>query len=108
MKVGENVIRLGSPLVNWFLVGDGSLITVVDAGAPGYRSQLAAGCAELGRTEADVSAVVLTHAHADHVGVAEILRKDLRVPVWVHEGDRDLATTAKAMGKNESPMLPYL
>lgn len=108
MKVGENVIRLGSPLVNWFLVGDGSHITVVDAGAPGYRRQLAGGCAELGRTEADVSAVVLTHAHADHVGVAEMLRTELRVPVWVHEGDRDLATTAKSMGKNEGSMFPYL
>ena len=108
MKVGENVIRLGSPLVNWFLVGDGSHITVVDAGAPGYRRQLAGGCAELGRTEGDVSAVVLTHAHADHVGVAEILRTELRVPVWVHEGDRELATTAKSMGKNEGSMLPYL
>ena len=108
MKLGENVIRLGSPLVNWFLIGDGNHITVVDAGAPGYRRQLAGGCAELGRTEAEVSAVVLTHAHSDHVGVAEMLRTELRVPVWVHEGDRDLATTGKAMGKNEGSMLPYL
>jgi glyoxylase-like metal-dependent hydrolase (beta-lactamase superfamily II) len=52
--------------------------------------------------------VVLTHAHADHVGVAEMLRTELRVPVWVHEGDRDLATTAKSMGKNEGSMMPYL
>ena len=108
MKLGENVIRLGSPLVNWFLIGDGNHITVVDAGAPGYRRQLAGGCAELGRTEADVSAVVLTHAHSDHVGVAEMLRTELRVPVWIHEGDRDLATTGKAMGKNEGSILPYL
>jgi len=107
MKVGEHVVRLGSPFVHWYLVGDGAHVTVVDAGVPGYRSQLAGGCAELGRTEADVSAVVLTHAHSDHVGVAEVLRKELRVPVWVHEGDRDLATTGKAMGKNEGSMLPY-
>lgn len=108
MKLGEHVVRLGSPLVNWYLIGDGMHVTVVDAGLPGYRSQLAGGCAELGRTEADVTAVVLTHGHADHVGVAEMLRSDFIVPVWVHESDRDLATTAKAMGKNEGSMLPYL
>src|SRR3954471_15199149 len=108
MKLGDHVVRLGSPLVHWYLVGDGAHVTVVDAGVPGYRSQLAGGCAELGRTEADVAAVVLTHAHADHTGVAEMLRSELKVPVFVHEADEELATTGKAMGKNEGSMLPYL
>jgi hypothetical protein len=35
MKLGDNVVRLGSSQVNWFLIGDGSHITVVDAGVPG-------------------------------------------------------------------------
>src|SRR6476619_3559595 len=108
MKIGEHVVQLGSPFVHWYLVGDGAHVTVVDAGVPGYRRQLAGGCAELGRTEGDVSAVVLTHAHADHVGVAEILRTELRVPVFVHEGDRDLAMTAKSVGKNEGSLFPFL
>jgi glyoxylase-like metal-dependent hydrolase (beta-lactamase superfamily II) len=107
-KVADNVVRLGSPLVNWFLVGDDSGVTVVDAGAPGYRDQLGPGCRELGRDEADVKAVVLTHGHADHVGVAEMVRSELGVPVYVHRADEQLATTAKAMGKNEGSMLPYL
>ena len=109
MKLGDHVVRLGSPLVNWYLLADeAARITVVDAGAPGYRRQLAGGCAELGRTEADVAAVVLTHGHADHVGVAEMLRTELRVPVYVHKADEELATTAKATGKNEGSTLPYL
>jgi glyoxylase-like metal-dependent hydrolase (beta-lactamase superfamily II) len=107
-KVSDNVVRLGSPLVNWFLVADDSGVTVVDAGAPGYRDQLGPGCRELGREEADVKAVVLTHGHADHVGVAELLRSELGLPVYVHRDDENLATTAKATGKNESSMLPYL
>jgi glyoxylase-like metal-dependent hydrolase (beta-lactamase superfamily II) len=107
-KLSERVVRLGSPYVNWYLVEDGGRVTVIDAGAPGYRDQLGPGCRELGREESDVAAVVLTHGHADHVGVAEILRSELGVPVFVHGADEELATTAKAMGKNEGSMLPYL
>ena len=41
----------------------------------------------LGRGPADIRAVVLTHAHFDHVGFAERARTELGVPVYVHEDD---------------------
>lgn len=96
------VRRLGSRLVNFYVVEEDGRATVVDAGVAGYRRQLD------GATTSRVDAVVLTHAHADHVGVAEILRTELGVPVYVHEADAELARSAKATGKNESSMLPYL
>ena len=102
----DNVVRLGSPLVNWYLLHEDGKVTVVDAGAPGYRAQLRDGCGRFGRPEADVAAVVLTHAHADHVGVAEMLRSGLGVPVYVHGDDEELARTSKATGKNERSLLP--
>lgn len=42
---------------------------------------------QLGRKPADVAAVVLTHAHFDHLGFAEKARSELGVPVYVHEND---------------------
>jgi len=97
------VHRLGSSIVNFYAVEDGGSWTVFDAGAPGYWPQLE----RQGIRPEAVNAVVLTHAHPDHVGIAERLRA-AGARVYVHEGDEDLATTAKAFGKNEASLLPYL
>ena len=97
------VTRLGSPLVNWYAVADGDRWTVFDAGVPGYWPQLE----EHGIRPGAVEAVVLTHAHPDHVGVAEKLRQ-AGARVYVHGDDEELATTGKDSGKNEKSALPYL
>ena len=106
--VADGLVRLGTELVNWYLVEDGGKVTIVDAGAPKYRPQLERGLAFLGLTTGDVEALILTHAHADHVGFAERVREELSIPVYVHADDESLATTGKAFGKKEAPMLPYL
>ena len=71
---------------NFYLVedGDGGL-TLVDAGLPAFRSQVDELLA--GRR---VDAVVLTHGHTDHVGVAEGLRED-GAKVWIHAADAAMA-----------------
>src|SRR4051794_7820567 len=93
--VADGVVRLGTDLVNWYLVSDDGGVTIVDAGAPGYVSQLDGGLALLGRTRNDVAALILTHAHADHIGFAEPLRQELGIRVYVHRDDEQLAKTGK-------------
>jgi glyoxylase-like metal-dependent hydrolase (beta-lactamase superfamily II) len=95
--------RLGSWLVNFYAFEEGGRWTLFDAGAPGFWPQLE----QNGISPEAVEAVVLTHAHADHVGIAERLRQ-AGARVFVHGGDRELATTAKASGKNERSLVPYL
>jgi hypothetical protein len=97
--VAEGVVRLGTPLVNWYLVEDSGRVTVVDGGLPRYRPQLEEGLRLLDRAPSDVEALSLTHAHGDHVGVAEIPRNELGVPVLVHAEDEELARTLKSFGK---------
>lgn len=47
--------------------------------------------AEIGREASEIRAVVLTHAHFDHMGFAERARKELGVPIYVHENDVPLS-----------------
>jgi glyoxylase-like metal-dependent hydrolase (beta-lactamase superfamily II) len=88
--VVPGVHRIEDAFTNWYLVEGDDGITVVDCGVPtsweSFRSALRA----IGRSEDDVRAVVLTHAHFDHVGFAERARRELGVPVHVHEDDAPL------------------
>jgi glyoxylase-like metal-dependent hydrolase (beta-lactamase superfamily II) len=87
VEITPGIRRLGPGLVNAYLVEDGGEITIVDAGAPGYWSALPAELATMGRTLDHVRAVVLTHAHTDHIGFAERIRRERGVPVQVHADD---------------------
>jgi len=102
MKIADGIHRLGDGLINSYLVGDGSEVTIIDTGVPGYWSDLPAELAAMGRTLDDVRAIVLTHGHSDHIGFAERARRERGVPVQVHELD---AALARGEVKNPSPGL---
>jgi glyoxylase-like metal-dependent hydrolase (beta-lactamase superfamily II) len=100
MQIVRGIHRIGSNKVNVYLIEDGGSITIVDAGLPGYWDDLATELAAMGRTLADVRAVLLTHAHDDHIGFAERIRSEADVPVSVHEADAALAR-GESKQKNE-------
>jgi glyoxylase-like metal-dependent hydrolase (beta-lactamase superfamily II) len=62
-------------------------VTIVDCGVPSSWDSLEDALERIGRSRSDVEAVVLTHAHFDHVGFAERARTELGVPVYVHKND---------------------
>ena len=106
-QVAEGVHRLGSRLFNYYLVEEGEALTLVDAGLPGLRPSLDETLAALGRSLGDIRAVVLTHAHGDHIGIAEAVRAEAGVPVHVHAKDEELARTGR-QPKREGSLVPYL
>jgi len=107
VEVAPGVRRLGPGLVNVYLLEEASEVTIIDAGAPGYWDDLPAELAAMGRTMEDVRALVLTHAHADHVGFAERLRRERRVPVRVHELDAALARRPGTPNLDERKIRPF-
>jgi glyoxylase-like metal-dependent hydrolase (beta-lactamase superfamily II) len=95
-NVAPGVHRVEDAYTNWYLVEAGGRLTVVDAGVPTSWDAFTSALETLGHSTGDVEAVVLTHAHFDHVGFAERARRELGVPVWVHEDDVPL--TRNPMG----------
>ena len=78
-------LRLGV-VVNAFLVRDEGAV-LVDAGLAGREARLLRALARAGVAPRDVALVVVTHAHADHVGGAEALRRATGAPVLLGAAD---------------------
>jgi glyoxylase-like metal-dependent hydrolase (beta-lactamase superfamily II) len=83
----EGIHMVDDAYVNWFLVEEGGRLTVVDTGHPSSWKSLHRVLAELGRTAGDIEALVLTHAHFDHMGFAKRAHEELGLPVWAHEDE---------------------
>lgn len=85
------VHRLSGEIVNSYLVEEAGSVTIVDAGVPSYWRLVPDALAKIGRSMADVRAILLTHGHADHTGFAERARQEQSWRSWVHEADAPLA-----------------
>ena len=104
-EVAPGVHRLGNEIVNYYLVEADGGLTLVDAGLPAFYGELEAFLRSRGRSVADIDALLLTHAHSDHVGIAEKVRQ-AGVPVRVGEADAEQARTGKNHPR-EGGMLRY-
>ncbi|MGE5134006.1 MAG: MBL fold metallo-hydrolase [Gemmatimonadota bacterium] len=74
-----------------YLIGDGDRLIVVDPGwdaGPTWQA-LAEGLKTAGATPADVSGIVVTHAHPDHHGLTARLREESGAWVAMHPAERD-------------------
>lgn len=98
VSVADRIHALGDRYVNWYVIEEGGKLTVLDAGFPSHWEQLPILLEQLGRTVADIDAVLLTHNHPDHLGSAERIRTDADAPVLIHQAD-----AAGALGGGGSP-----
>lgn len=68
--------------VNWVLLRRGSELTLIDCGYPGDVAAVESSIRAIGYAPADVRAVLLTHAHVDHIGAANYLFEQHGVPTF--------------------------
>lgn len=84
IQVTDHVYLAGSAMVNWVLVADTSGVLLIDAGYPGDRAAVLESLRALGFDAGDVQAIVLTHAHIDHLGSAIWFAAECGTPVYCH------------------------
>ncbi|MFF5635857.1 MBL fold metallo-hydrolase [Streptomyces sp. NPDC012825] len=110
-RVAPGVDRLGDDVVNFYLVEEPDGLVLVDAGLPAHLKQLREHLAGSGRSLTDIRAVLLTHGHPDHTGLAHALQQ-AGADIWVHQNDaailRDGPRSALRHAKPERSALPYL
>lgn len=82
--ITESVHLVAGEAVNWLVVADHNGVMLIDAGYPGDRDDVLASLRELGYEAGDVRAILLTHAHIDHLGSAIWFAKTHGTPVYCH------------------------
>ncbi|WP_101845608.1 MBL fold metallo-hydrolase [Zhihengliuella sp. ISTPL4] len=106
VEVVPGFFCIGVADVNCYLVQTADGLTLFDAGLPRSRGVLLDLLDHLGAEAADIDAVVLTHGHFDHVGVARGLREE-GVSVFVHPRDAELARHPYRY-RPATPRVPYV
>lgn len=107
-EVAPGVHRFDDGYVNFYLVDSGDGPVLVDAGFPGDYDEFQTALGETGHALGDVRAVLVTHAHIDHLGFADLLRRDAGAVVCVPTGDAELARSPLKAAKSERNPLEYV
>jgi glyoxylase-like metal-dependent hydrolase (beta-lactamase superfamily II) len=91
MQLAKGLHRIGSDIVNSYLVVEGDGVTIIDSGLPRYWNLLNRELERLGMSLDNVRALILTHGDTDHIGFAGRLSREKGIPAYLHPADADRA-----------------
>jgi glyoxylase-like metal-dependent hydrolase (beta-lactamase superfamily II) len=97
------VHRLGDDMVNFYIVEEPAGLVLIDSGLPAHWDALRDHLASSGAVPGDIKAVLLTHAHPDHVGLAARVRREAGAPVWIHSAEAATLAAANPARAGASP-----
>lgn len=89
-RIADQVYRLEDRFVNLYLLDLGKVV-LVDTGTRRAEEPIRRGLRELGKEVQDVSMLLLTHHHVDHIGTAGVWKRESRAQVDLHALDAPVA-----------------
>jgi len=115
-EVAPDVFFARGADANWVLLRDGRDVTLIDTGYPGYLADVLHSIRSIGSDPKYVAAVLITHAHVDHVGGANYFAESFGTPVYTDATEARHArrefveqATSWEIAKNLRPgMAPWL
>lgn len=100
MEIVKDIHQVDGVNANVFLVIDGKELTVIDTGMPRNAGKILAHIHKIGRQPSDISRIILTHCHIDHVGSAQELKKLTNAKVAVHQEDAPFVAGEKMLPRS--------
>lgn len=90
-EVVSGLYQFSNDKINVFLIDEGDAgLTLIDAGYPKHAEAIEDGIRSIGREPSDLTSILITHAHPDHVGGAKRLSGGT-TPISMHPADGDIA-----------------
>jgi glyoxylase-like metal-dependent hydrolase (beta-lactamase superfamily II) len=97
-RISSNIYQISLGWVNVFVIEDDGL-TLIDTGTKGSLEKIFSAIKKGGKNPYDIKRIILTHAHPDHAGSAEEIKRMLRVPVMAHREDAKIMSYGIACRK---------
>lgn len=87
MEVLPGIHRIDGVIANVYLLIEPQRLTLIDTGMPGRASKILDYVRRIGHDPRDITTILLTHQHVDHVGGAEELARITGADVLAHPLD---------------------
>jgi glyoxylase-like metal-dependent hydrolase (beta-lactamase superfamily II) len=94
-EIVPGVYQLSGGGTNLYVIAEQEL-TLIDTGLPGSYTGIMNFVRRIGRSVADISSIIITHNHIDHIGAVQDLRRFTDIMVFTHraglaESDTELS-----------------
>lgn len=102
MMLKVHTYPLGPIGTNCYIVmGEDGKCLIIDPGAESKKINT-----KINKLEAKPIAILLTHAHFDHIGAVDQVRDRFKIPVLIHEAEKDWLLNPNLNGSSRYPGFP--